>query len=268
MPPGVHAAGAASPPEASPKKPHHKHHTMKKLLITLGLAAMTVAGANAQIVPVAGWDFDPLPGGSGNFGPTPYAPGTTVSNVTYVGLTRNWSLGTGSGAANAWGGNNFNTVSPSFASALSNNNFVTFSLTPDVGYKISLDSFDTYNIRRSSSGPTTGRWQYQIGAGSFVDIGSDITWGGTTTSSGNTQATIDLSSIVSLQDVTDTVTFRVVTWGATTSGGTWYFNDPSGSVGNDLVLNGSVALVPEPGTWLLIGLGSAVILARMRRKSA
>src|SRR5262245_307861 len=61
-----------------------------------------------RVVPAAilGWDFDPLTGGSNNFGPSSYNPTTTNTGVeSVVGLTRGAGVGTtGTGAGNAWGG--------------------------------------------------------------------------------------------------------------------------------------------------------------------
>lgn len=196
---------------------------------------------NAQVI--AGWDFDPLPGGSNNYGPSPYAAITIGSNVTIGGLTRGSGVGTtGTGAGNAWGGNNFTETS--LANAITANDFATFTIQANTGYKVSLSSIGAYNIRRSSTGPTTGQWQYRIGSGSFVNIGSSITWGGVTNSAGNPQSAISLSGISDLQNVAapTTITIRVVTWGASGATGTWYLNDPSATPGDDFIVNGAVAL--------------------------
>ncbi len=132
----------------------------------------------------------------------------------------------------------------SAVAAIAANDVWSFSLTANAGYTLSLSGIPAYNIRRSGTGPTTGQWQYQVGAGVFTNIGSAITWGGTTNAAGNTQAAIDLSGIGALQLVAPgtTVTFRVVQFGASSAGGTGYFNDFV--VGNDLVVNGSVDPCP------------------------
>lgn len=242
---------------------------LRTLSVGLMLVALVSWSATAQAALIAGWDFDPLTGGAGNYGPSPFAATSTDPNAVVGGLTRNWTLGGNSGAANAWGGNNFNITTPDFASAVSNGNFATFTIQAASGYTVSLSDIAAYNIRRSSSGPTTGQWQYQIDAGSFVDIGSPITWGATTSASGNAQTAIDLSGIGALQSVADTstITLRVVTWGATTTGGTWYLNDPSGSAGIDFAVNGSTAVIPEPASagLLTMALG-ALLVARRRRR--
>jgi hypothetical protein len=239
------------------------------------LAASLVAGLafTASGQNLIGWDFNGLPGGSWNFGPSPFTATEISANITSSGLIRNHTLGTGTGAARGWGANNWDTNATSAALAITADNFFTFTIAPAAGFQVSLTSINSYNIRRSSSGPSTGIWQYQIGTGSFTDIGSAITWGSTTTVAGNAQSAIDLSGFQALQDVTDTITIRLVAWGATNSGGTLYLNEGSTQTDgvSDFSLAGSVTAIPEPGTIAaLIDLGAfgLVVYVRRRRKVA
>lgn len=240
---------------------------MKQILVLAAMVAalMGVTEANASVI--VGWDLNDgrTPGGQNNFGPSPLSAGDIAANISSVGLTRYQSLTTNNpnGAANAWGANNFNITTPSFASAIANSNFFTFSITSNANFVLNLSSIDAYNIRRSNTGPTTGRWQYSVGTGSFIDLTSDITWGATTNSAGNAQAAINLTGIAALQGVSETVTFRVVTWGATSSGGTWYFNTKG--AGLDLSVDGTVSAVPEPSALFLVGSIFAVGVVRRRR---
>ena len=194
------------------------------------------------VPPMVAWEVSGLTGGSNNFGPT-VLDGTYITNLnpnlTVVGLTRGSGiLTTGTGASKGWGGTDF--MATTVAAAVTASDFVTFSITPKSGYQASFSQIPAYNIRRSGSGPTTGIWQYQKGSAAFIDIGTPITWGGTTSSTGNTQLPIDLSVINGLQNVPagTTVTFRLVAWGATGSGGTFYLNDITG---NDLAVMGTVS---------------------------
>jgi hypothetical protein len=218
------------------------------LLILLSLSY--AKQGNAQI---ATWDFSDgtaLPGGSGNFGASPFTATSVDPGVTVSGLVRGTGLATtGTGAGKGWGGNGFSTTSTTEANGIAASDYVTFSITVSSGFSLSLSGIPAYNIRKSGTGPITGMWQYQIGAGSFIDIGSAITWGTTTTATGNNQAAIDLSGITDLQNVSagTVITFRIVNWGATNTGGTWYLNG-AGSANKLLILNGTTGPVVLPVT--------------------
>lgn len=186
---------------------------------------------------IAGWDFD----GLSNYGTSPFAATNQNSNVTIGGLMRGSGVGTsGTAAGNAWGGSDWESTNSS-ETAILNNEFVTFTVQVNEDYLMSLTSISPYNIRRSSTGPSNGLWQYQIGSGSFVDIGSSIEWGDNTTSAGNDQNSIDLSGISDLQNISfgTTVTFRIVNFNSSGTG-TWYLNDPTVSEGDDFIINGYV----------------------------
>ena len=219
---------------------------LNRSLVAMSFSALLCAASQAGAV--AGWNFSALVAGD-NFGPTPFAAGTADSNTTIGGLTRTWTCGSGTAASAAWGGNNFSVTANTRDLAIAANNFATFTITAKAGYQVSLSDIPAYNIRRSGTGPATGLWQYRIGSGSFVDIGSAITWGSVTSSSGNPQTAITLSGISALQNVPagTTITIRLVTWGATSAGGTWYLKDLGNSTANDLILNGTVTAVTPVG---------------------
>jgi hypothetical protein len=215
------------------------------------LLFLASASASAQTT-LLGWDFNPLTGGMNNFGSSPYTPTTIDPGVSSSGLVRGAGIGTiGTGAANAWGGNDF--ITTNLAAAITANDFATFTITPGTGQTLSLSSIEPYNIRRSGTGPTTGQWQYAVGASPFTNILTPITWGAVTTAAGNAQAAIDLSVIPALQNIPSgtTVTFRVVAWDGSGSPGTWYFNDPAGIPGIDLEVRGT--LVPDLTTGAITG---------------
>ncbi|MBB4806073.1 hypothetical protein HNP38_001345 [Chryseobacterium defluvii] len=187
---------------------------------------------NDVITPIAlgTWDTTGLPGGTGNFGPSPWTgtPGTGVSTARVIreaGATQ-----TGSGSANSWGSDGLNATSQSAAETA--NDAWTFEFVPQSGKSLSLSSIEGYSFRKSGSGPKNGQYQYKIGAGTWTDIpGATITGisGGTTIVVA--QTAIDLSGISALQNVTadTTISIRLVLWGATASTGTanmGYQNQP------------------------------------------
>lgn len=187
---------------------------------------------------LAAWDVF----GVGGFGPSPFDATSSHPAVTVGGLTRGSGLNTGGAGSNdSWGADGWFVVGPvqTQAIAIANDKMATFTITPSFGVNVSLTTIEPYNIRRSGTGPTTGIWQYSINGGAFIDIGAEIVWGGIETAAGNPQIAIDLSGIGNLQNLTSTttVTFRIVNWGATGAGGTWYINNING---NDLVVRGNL----------------------------
>ena len=219
---------------------------MKKIYSFFAIFAITVA-VMAQTT-IAEWapNSTITPGGTGNFGPSPFAATTSNANLTIGGLTRGPGYvisASGAGAASAWGGTDL--ISTDAASAIAAGDYATFTITANAGYKVSISGIDSYNIRRSATGPTTGQWQYQIGSGAFNDIGSPITWGSVTTSTGNEQAAINLAGITGLQNIPagTTITFRVLAWGASGTGGTWYLvNANAAATSKTLTAKGTVVL--------------------------
>jgi hypothetical protein len=197
---------------------------MKKVyIIAIGLFLLMAQNGWAQMF---GWDFS----GQTNYGTSPLAATTSITGITVGGLTRAAGIATtGSGAAQAWGGTAFSTTASTQALAKTANDYISFTVTVNASYTASITSIDPYNIRRSNTGPTTGQWGYQIGAGAINLIGSPITWGTTTNFQGNPQTAISLTGFPLLQNMTagTVVTFYLYTWGATNVGGTWYLNDPS-----------------------------------------
>ena len=185
---------------------------------------------------VAAWEINGVSG----YGSSPFDATTTITQVTVGGLTRGDGVTTdGAGASNAWGGNGWNDGSD-LSSAIIADNFITFTLSPNTGSTLSLNSIAPYNIRRSASGPTTGQWQYSIDGNNYYNIGTEITWGEITAATGNLQNMIDLSGISDLQNISSsqTVTFRIVYWDASTPGGNWYINHFQ--LGEDFIIIGSV----------------------------
>ncbi len=203
------------------------------------------SGGGSTLVTLAGRDVNGLAGGANNYGPSPLPPTTNAVGVTVAGLMRGSGVGTNNtGAGRAWGGNNW--IDTSSSAAISNNRFVTFALAAHAGYKMSYAAVSKFDYRRSTTGPTNGWLQYQIGPGAFNDLA--IVSYPTNTSGGGSLSPIDLSGIADLQNVGagTNVTFRIVNWGSTSSNGTWYLFDVSNSMALDFEVRGTVspAVIP------------------------
>ena len=207
--------------------------------ITSILAASN-GGGIAYTGILAGWDVS----GSSNFGSSPQTPTTNAAKLTVGGLTRGTGVTTtGSAASTAWGGAGFDSTTA--AAAVTAGDFATFSFTASAGCSVSFSSVSRFDYRRSSSGPPNGVMQYQVGAGAFVSFVTNSYLSG---SSGASLSAIDLSGIAALQNVGPgaNVTFRIVNYGATSSGGTWYVYDVGKSTALDFTILGAVMPLSGP----------------------
>lgn len=220
-----------------------------KLTNFIAVLSFTLLMSATVFGQIAGWDTSVLPGGAGNYGPSPYTPTTTAANTTVVGLTRGSGVGiTGTAAARGWGGTAWSQTTA--ADGITNNQFFTFSVKANAGFQLSLSSLNPFDYRRSGTGPTMGLIQYQINAGAFVDI-STVSFP-VSASTGGSVGPINLSGITALQNLpsTSTVTFRVVPFAASGTG-TFYIFDVAISATDDLVVNGT--LVPVLAGEVLVG---------------
>jgi uncharacterized repeat protein (TIGR01451 family) len=200
-------------------------------------------GGGGPVSTLFGWDTSTLPGGTGNFGPSPFAATVVGANLTVGGLARGSGVGTsGTGAARGWGGNGLNATDA--AGAVASNDVITFSAVASSGYTVSYTAMSKLDYRHSSTGPANGVLQYQIGSGGFNDIAA-LSYPDSS-SSGASLNPINLTGIAALQNVAPgtNVTFRIVNYGGSTSGGTWYIYDVSNSSALDLAIEGTVAAVP------------------------
>lgn len=191
---------------------------------------------------IVGYDTSTQPGGANNFGASPLAPSVVAANVTATGLTRGAGvLTTGTGAARGFGGTGFNTADA--AASIAADKFFTFTVKANTGFTLSLSSINPFDYRRSGTGPPSALIQYSINGGSFVDITTVSL--SVTAATGGSVGPIDLSGIAALQNLpaTSTVTFRIVPFGASASGGTFYIFDVAVSTAPDLAVNGTVAPV-------------------------
>ena len=206
--------------------------------ITSAPAALAVTfAATGTVVLLAGWDMS----GQSNYGPSPMPATTNAPVLSVGGLTRGSGVAlAGSAAARTWGGNGFD--SSSAVNAVSAGDCATFSITAIPGYTVSFTALSRYDYKRSNSGPPSGVLQYQVGSGAFTDI---ATFSYTSTS-GASLGPVDLSGIAALQKVApgNTVTFRLVNYGAGSSGGNWYVFDFSGSSAPDLAVEGIINTLP------------------------
>lgn len=212
--------------------------------------------SKAQIV---AWEFN------GNAGNEVSVAATSLdSNLQTSSISRGAGLAA-SNLANSFSSNNFSTDSTTLEQAILDDDYLTFSISPQSGYQVSLSTLDV-NFRRSSTGPNTFQWAYSIDGFTTnnVNIGSEISFTSTATD-GVAQSQISLAGISALQSITGTATFRLYGYGS--AGGTFAIGRLTG---NDLSINGIVTAVPEPSTYAAIlgGVALVGVMAIRRRKPA
>ena len=204
------------------------------------LAATDVVRTLTVTYPIiAAWDMNSLAGGTNNFGPSPYTATVVSSNATVGGLTRGSGVSsTGAAAARGWGGLGWNNATP--AANISANKFVTCTVKANAGYSMNLGAISPIDYRRSATGATNGLLQYSKDGLNFTDITTlNFT---STSSSGGSVGTVDLSSISALQNIPSatTVTLRLVPYGASSSSGTFYLFDAVNTTDNDFAITGDL----------------------------
>lgn len=226
------------------------------LALTLMFSISPASANMLTAVVLVSWDTLGLAGNEATF------TAQTIDSDLLTGGGLNTLSRTGlnaSAAANTFNSSQWNNTNTFNAS----NKYLSFVVQPDAGFEMTLTSLQ-YAIAGSNTAPGTGRWGYSVGGGSFVS-GSNFTLFNVANPALATW-TFD-SAIVT----TESVEFRfwgygavAVNGGTAASGGMIRIGNNSG--GNDLVLNGSVAAVPEPATYLFIGIG-AIGLGVIYRRS-
>lgn len=163
------------------------------------------------------------------------------------------------------GGNEFvgasgDTTAGSEADSLTEGDYISFTVTPSVGYQLNLTNL-TFNASTSWGGSTPATWNVALysSVGGFTSSAQLHHYGEPDGSTGNAWVpqNVDLSS-AAFQGLTGTIEFRIYFW-----------DGAGGSTSNvrvdDIVLNGAAELVPEPASVALLGLGGAAALIRRRR---
>jgi autotransporter-associated beta strand protein len=137
----------------------------------------------------------------------PYTSGQAVaSNISVSGIGRGTGI-TASSALNRYSASGWNS------SSLDANDYFSFTITPNSGYKIDFATF-AYTAQASGTGP--GSFAIRSSIDGYTN---DITT--TPSSTGGTFSLADGD----FQGITTTITFRIYAWGASASAGTFSVND-------------------------------------------
>jgi hypothetical protein len=153
------------------------------------------------------------------------------------------------------------------ANAVSSGDYFKLTLTPTAGNSLTITSL-SFDIFAATAGPSA-RQVYLFSDKTGIAGGSELFSGGTqsgsplipyNTASAGQNFSIDLSSYAALSDITDSVTFRFYTQTPTASQGLAF---------DDITVNGTASVVPEPSSFAFFGLGILGFLAlnRYRRQA-
>jgi len=219
-----------------------KTKNMKKTILPFAVSVFGLfITPSSQSAVILGWEL----AGEGTPVVTSSIAETKDANLTssssYNSLTRT-GLGA-SAAGNAFSSNGWNLTN----TFNENDDYISFSLLPSSGYQVTLESLN-YVMNGSNTAPGTGRWGYRIGTGAFL-----------LQNSFNITFALPTSPVVwDFDDITTTeaVEFRFWAYGATSINNG--VSAATGAVrvgniaGNDLVLNGSVTVIPEPSASMLV----------------
>lgn len=191
--------------------------------IMAGWAVNSLTGVLTNATTVKPTVFDP------NLTITPLTKGFGISPVTTSGVFggNNWTNSGGTG------------VHDTEAFSIADGHYLTYSVQSIPGFFVSF----TTNVlfwHNSATGPWNGELQYSTDGINYTDI-AFLAY-----TNGNFAATASLTNVLAgipaLQNVPSTVTnfFRLVNWGATASGGTWYVNNATPTTMPDFQVIGAV----------------------------
>ena len=154
---------------------------------------------------IAAWNNNSLSGITlGSLNATTY---DNNLNATLPSLSRGIGI-TATTLAGGYASSGWNVASEALAK--SGNLYYQVTIIPNSGFGISLTSLDE-KLRRTSSGPNNYIWSYSLNGSDFTDIGSAVSFT-TTTTGGDVQPQIVLSSISDLQSVSGTIYLRLYAW--------------------------------------------------------
>ncbi|HEU5167413.1 MAG TPA: hypothetical protein VFU29_17835, partial [Chitinophagaceae bacterium] len=183
-----------------------KSFTPKHLLFPLFFSMLL----NEGFAQIAAWNNNSLSGvTAGSINATTQDPNLNIPVL---------SRGSGIVATSLTGGYaSSNWVDVDENGAITNNRYYQCTIAANSNYKVSLSTLNS-KLRRTSTGPNAYIWRYSINGSIFTDIGTPVSFT-TTTSGGDVQAQINLSTISALQNVFSgtTITLRLYAWGASGS---------------------------------------------------
>ncbi len=233
--------------------------------IPLAAGVVCLAAISAKGAILSQWTFDAISTApsnviagatAGNFSTPGTFPGTTgpvaSTTVSGVGGTAPYVFGAGG-------------LSTSEASAITDNDFYTFTLTPTVGNAVSFSAVSFYgwaNTGFNADSYTFFVRSNQTGNTTLDTFTQTIELANATSPSGTSQFSINLSGVAALQNVSSATTFTIGVY----VNGLPAVGNLAGNMRIDgIQLDGTVGAVPEPLSPILSGLGLGLLAIRRRR---
>jgi hypothetical protein len=222
---------------------------MKKIFI-ITVTAMVMIGGPSDAAVLAKYDFTGSVKTSSDTDLFSTAPALTDG----AGWTSTINTTTGNPAPS--GSVLSNQTGSSQALAISGNDYYEFTITPNVGFVLNLTDL-TFDYRRFGGG---------LNATFFVRSSADsfATNLGSASTGSDTFANVVISlSGAPFQNVSSPLTFRLYAFDDMNNAG-------KGDIVDNITLNGSTGVVPEPGTFGLLAFGAAGlagVIARRRKKA-
>lgn len=178
---------------------------------------------------VATWYAGALTAGGGA-PPAPFTNNTADPNVIVTPFMKA-TTSPGIGAittAGVYGGNDWTNagVADSEASSITNGYYITYAVQALPGYTVSFYT-NVLFYHNSATGPINGELQYSTDGINYANV-VPMTYASSSVAE-TLVMTNNLSGFNFLQNVPATTTnfFRIVNWGATGTGGTWYIDSPT-----------------------------------------
>jgi hypothetical protein len=224
---------------------------MKTLLLSVAVVALFSVRAHADVL--ASYPFD-----NSSRNSTDSDPNTSASAISDgAGITSAVDTTRGNPSPSL-------TVDSSVIAGTSNttsvsaNDYISFTLTPNANVTYSLDSLglDAANWSTSSTFPQEAYFLRSSVDAFAANIGNTQTLAAGSNGA-ITPHSFDLTG-ASFQGLTTPIEFRIYMQDSTTTSG-------RGILFDNITLSGSAA-VPEPATWMLMGVGLLLGAQRLRRK--